>query len=513
MLPRVADPGPKTTFLTAFAALSLANCVLIAQIDYGLIPDPDESGGSGGGSANCSIDSDCNDDLPCTEDHCEVGTCTHAAATEGTDCGSMTCVATATCDANGECISTPVAVDDNDGCTTDSCDPQSGTISHDAVDVDDDIACTTDTCDPATGTISHVPDGAGCLSWQPLPTTDAPEARLQHTAVWTGSKMIIWGGSPYIAGPPFNTGGIYDPTNGTWTPTSTTGAPSARHSHTAVWTGSKMIVWGGFGTAAIASGGGIYDPTTDTWSALPTMNEPALRYRHTAIWTGDRMVIFGGEANAMTMNKGAAFDPATNAWTNLPTMNQPSTRAKHTAIWADDRMIVWAGYNNIDWVFTGSSYLPATNMWVGPMPVANVPEAREQHSAVWTGSTMIAWGGWNGGQYLNTGGVFDPATPAWTMSTSTTGAPSGRVENSAVWTGKTLVIWGGCGGDLCNTLNADGGIYTPNATGGSWEAIAAVAAMPARHRHTTVWTGSKMIVWGGKDQAGNSLNTGAETPL
>ena len=32
----------------------------------------------------------------------------------------------------------------------------------------------------------------------------------------------------------------------TWTPTSTTNAPGARSNHTAVWTGSEMIVWGGY---------------------------------------------------------------------------------------------------------------------------------------------------------------------------------------------------------------------------------------------------------------------------
>ena len=36
----------------------------------------------------------------------------------------------------------------------------------------------------------------------------------------------------------------------TWTATSTSNAPSARYGHTAVWTGSEMIVWGGgFGVA------------------------------------------------------------------------------------------------------------------------------------------------------------------------------------------------------------------------------------------------------------------------
>ena len=39
--------------------------------------------------------------------------------------------------------------------------------------------------------------------------------------------------------------------NDTWTATSATNAPSARWAHTAVWTGSEMIVWGGSGSAGL----------------------------------------------------------------------------------------------------------------------------------------------------------------------------------------------------------------------------------------------------------------------
>ena len=54
--------------------------------------------------------------------------------------------------------------------------------------------------------------------------------------------MIVWGG----ADPNFlNTGGRYTPGTDSWLATSTTNAPAARESHTAVWTGSEMIVWGG----------------------------------------------------------------------------------------------------------------------------------------------------------------------------------------------------------------------------------------------------------------------------
>ena len=43
----------------------------------------------------------------------------------------------------------------------------------------------------------------------------------------------------------FNSGGRYYPDINLWVATSTTNAPSGRFAHTAVWTGSEMIVWGG----------------------------------------------------------------------------------------------------------------------------------------------------------------------------------------------------------------------------------------------------------------------------
>ena len=41
-----------------------------------------------------------------------------------------------------------------------------------------------------------------------------------------------------------NTGGKYNPTSNIWVATSTTNAPTGLSQHTAVWTGSLMIVWG-----------------------------------------------------------------------------------------------------------------------------------------------------------------------------------------------------------------------------------------------------------------------------
>jgi hypothetical protein len=44
---------------------------------------------------------------------------------------------------------------------------------------------------------------------------------------------------------------------GAWTPTSVTGAPIARAGHVAVWTRSKMIVWGGAANRVYLKTGGV----------------------------------------------------------------------------------------------------------------------------------------------------------------------------------------------------------------------------------------------------------------
>ena len=48
---------------------------------------------------------------------------------------------------------------------------------------------------------------------------------------------------------------------------------------------------------------------------------------------------------------------------------------------------------------------------------------------------------------LNTGGRYDPQMNVWT-ATTTVDSPSPRSRHTAVWTGDLMVIWGGRNGDL-----------------------------------------------------------------
>jgi hypothetical protein len=152
--------------------------------------------------------------------------------------------------------------------------------------------------------------------------------------------MIVWGGGG--VGGDLNTGGRYNPATDTWTATSTTNAPEARLGHTAVWTGSEMIVWGGIGGS---NTGGRYNPTTDSWTATSTTNAPSARVVHTAVWTGTEMIVWGGctfDDCGNRLNTGGRYAPGTDSWTATSTAGAPSARGIHTAVWTDSEMIVWA---------------------------------------------------------------------------------------------------------------------------------------------------------------------------
>jgi N-acetylneuraminic acid mutarotase len=278
--------------------------------------------------------------------------------------------------------------------------------------------------------------------------------------------------------------------NDTWTATSTTNAPSARSDHTAVWTGSEMIVWGGENYYGFANGGGRYNPSTDSWTALSTAHAPGLS-RHPAVWTGSEMIVWGGDANGP--GTGGRYNPSTDSWTATSTTNAPFGREYHTAVWTGSEMIVWggAGYYSPEYVYfnTGGRYNPRTDSWTATSTI-NVPTARSHHRAEWTGSEMIVWGGENGvSGFLNNGGRYDPSTNSWT-ATSTTNAPEARSHFTSVWTGSEMIVWGGYG----DTIGSDGGRYNPSTN--SWTATSTTNAPSPRSDHTAVWTGNEMIVWG-----------------
>jgi N-acetylneuraminic acid mutarotase len=341
--------------------------------------------------------------------------------------------------------------------------------------------------------------GGGCTEDTWTATPGPPDGRAYHTAVWTGSEMIVFGGAGHY--PYLNTGGRYNPSTDSWAATTTTNA-IARGFHTGVWTGNEMIVWGGLNDNSLLNSGGRYNPTTESWIPTAITNAPGARDFHTAVWTGSKMIVWGGSDGGY-LNTGGRYDPNTDSWSATSTTNVPAARNLHTAVWTGSEMIVWGGYGSA--LFnTGGRYNPVTNSWTATS-ATNAPGVRYSHTAVWTGTTMIIWGGYDG-NHLSTGAKYDPSTNSWT-ATSTANVPDGRKNHTAVWTGSEMIVWGGSSEDNFGELNT-GGRYNP--TSNSWTPTTTVNAPAARNYPTAVWTGSEMIVWGGNAGLFNAVvfNTG-----
>lgn len=344
--------------------------------------------------------------------------------------------------------------------------------------------------------LSLASEGGTCVDpfWSATSTTGAPTARGWHGAVWTGSKMIVWGG---FTPTPTNTGAIYNPLTDTWTSMSTLNAPTARGWAylSVVWTGSKMLVWGD-DASGDNTPGGIYDPATDSWTSMTTVNEPSTRWLDSKVWTGSKMIVWGGQNNDtfVSTNTGALYDPATDSWTPVSTTGAPTARVSHKAVWTGSKMIIWGGVNDSGvHLDDGGIYDPATDTWStmsntnGPTGVGSM-----MSSAVWTGSKMLIWGERDANNnLLNTGGIYDPVTDTWS-SITTLNAPTARDYQSVVWTGDKMIIWGGRNG----TARLDtGAAYDPVTD--TWSATPTLDAPSGRGEHSAVWTGNKMLIWGG----------------
>ena len=350
-------------------------------------------------------------------------------------------------------------------------------------------------------------------SWQATTQTGAPLGRGEHTAVWTGTSMIVWGGVALGVGAT-NTGARYVPGSDLWLPTATANAPSERYDHRAVWTGTEMIVWGG---GNYLNTGGRYDPTTNSWQATSTVNAPQGRTHFTMVWTGSEALVWGGEGASSQpnqappkLNTGARYNPASDSWQAISQVGAPDVRFLHSAVWTGTEMIVWGGANDrVESLATGGRYNPTTDTWL-PLSTSNAPRKRAMHTAVWTGSRMITFGGFDGGLILTAGDNYDPATDTWSNQTDEQ-APLPRFGHTAVWNGAEMVVWGGFTYGFA-TFNT-GARYNP--VSDSWAATDTTsAATPfARLGHTALWTGQTMIVWGGYLPQGGTDTGGKYTAI
>jgi hypothetical protein len=383
---------------------------------------------------------------------------------------------------------------------------------------------------PCTEDKGNVCGGGACVEWAAIAGDGAPSARSKHTAIWTGSEMIVWGGR---TGPGMetDTGARYDPATDSWTAMSTSDAPAARHTHAAVWTGTEMIVWGGFGGGSSRNDGGAYDPATDTWRALPASGIGG-RTNHVMEWTGTEMVVFGGRDGAALQPGGARYNPALDQWQPLAA-SPLAARFNAASVWVEPGtnlpnggVVVFGGSNFTDWFGDGAFWDPTTNAWTaipiapGPVPAGGAPPGHPLEGATCVtfvnSGAVYFWGGWDGGNHYDTGyflSMYHQVGGYWFLLAPKPTTPSPRRFHVSAASKKTTgyFVWGGCDDSSCTTTLGDGGYWWQNEAeiGGTWEYIPEDAALPPRSDTTIINTGDVIIVWGGLDSQGDPVATGA----
>lgn len=344
------------------------------------------------------------------------------------------------------------------------------------------------------------PAGGG-THWQEMSPSSLC-GRYDASVAWTGQELLIWGGEscagascPNDRAPHLDDGAAYNVANDAWRKLAK--SPLAgREAAATVWTGTEMIVWGGTTGQALLADGAAYNPAEDRWRALAGAPLSA-RNGAGAVWSGREMVVWGGSDTA----DGAAYDPAADRWRPIAVAPLAGRTAPVTA-WTGSEMVVWGGSRLSD----GAAYDPAADRWrvIAPAPL----RGRIAPASAWTGRELLVWGGDSEELFVaDDGAAYDPAADRWRALPRAPVAA--RAAAASVWTGREMVLWGGIGqpgaGDnspldtiierrtLLSPI-ADGAAYDP--TTNRWRTLEPVPLL-GRGFPIAAWDGQGMILWGG----------------
>ena len=395
--------------------------------------------------------------------------------------------------------------------------------------------------------------------WDALNPNGSPGERSAHA--WVAfrdadqhDKLFVYGGcnenddvalecSTFLAD-----GGIYDITAATWQalpPLPAVFAPGTggpRAYAKAVFTGTggpaprQIIVSGGCsGLNHVCNSTFesllIFDLASNSWRSAGSDSGPEGRILHHVFWTGSAMLLWGGVADpagsglGRSLVDGWLFDPTTNLWSPLPSPDATvlSTRRHASAVLTGTDqdpehrdLIVYGGCDRQVGRYC-PTYLAdgailhldgAVSTW-RKIPAGSLG-ARAFHSAVWTGTQMIVWGGQNR-HALRDGAIFTPgataAEDAWLLVSGV--VDDGRWQHEAVWTGERMLVWGGQSQLLEPAPKLlEFFLPTPATPFGRWNVPVVTAAPVGRWLHTAAWTGRGLIVWGGISEDRSYLNSG-----
>lgn len=320
--------------------------------------------------------------------------------------------------------------------------------------LDPDLATRQPTPTLAVGTPS--PPAARKITLDSRRVTGAPIAgRFNASAVWTGTEVIVWGGSevPTSLTGFRSDGAAYDTIPETWRMIAD--APlSAREAPLAVWTGQEMLVWGGQGRSR-RSDGAAYDPATDSWRRMRTAPID-WAWQSGTTWTGTEWVILTATSRGAVDL--AAYDPATDSWRSI-------TKPPAECVGTD---LVSAGGALVIASLSGLCHLEA--------------ESQAWETVEPRGRGVSGPIAWSGGEIIG----FQETLLAWSPDSDTWRVfpppPQGLGFSQLIWTDERVIVYG-------SGLAFD---FESN----EWMELGLRGTYP-REGSVMLWAGDRIFAWGG----------------
>ncbi len=373
--------------------------------------------------------------------------------------------------------------------------------------------------DPSAGTAAALIGD----HWSQLPA--APIAHREAGVIaWTGTHLLVWGGASDGRSDAtlFADGASYDPATKQWA--TLPAAPiSARTQMGWVWTGSALVVLGGYGSvdtngkvAALADGA-IYTPSTNSWRKLPVA-PLSPRFNPELLWTGHEVFVIGGDPDGESADGPgyaageAAYDPASNRWRKLPAM--PRTQGhdvRHLQAMGTDRGVyvgqLWQyiktdADNSVE-LDAGTDFVvydAAHNSWTKvAISAANQPAGLDGVTVAGDHLLVLPGQGWHGDSSTwppslgEHGYDLDLTTGTWTLMAP---GPIDMTDPLGVWTGSALLEYTGT---IASSLG--GGPTTGAGESAVWDSgtdtwTALPTAPGAQFGDTAVWAGDRLLEWG-----------------
>lgn len=256
---------------------------------------------------------------------------------------------------------------------------------------------------PAVDLAAALPAG-----WSELPAP--PEVRSDAATVWTGSELLVWGGYEYVGGDedPGADGFAFDAAARRWEPMPQSPL-EGRSDMASAWTGRELLIWGGwdggFRDPPYFGDGAAFDPAAGTWRMIaPAPIEARIAF---SVWTGEELIVWGSRERADRRVDGAAYDPITNAWRTIA--DGPIDITDGSAVWTGAEMIVIGAAldsgNHADTpTAVAAAYDPDADAWRELPPSDLSPQAM---TAEWLNGELIAW------DYDHASAAFDPVANVW----------------------------------------------------------------------------------------------------